>query len=144
MIMSMNISQTVDHHCEHLWLRVSRKHKHGQAYQRLYSLKQATTYYYSFFIKFLTHPTDMMYFASGSMDLPGAVFTASHNPTEYNGIKMCRRGAGPLGAETGLDAIKEMSQSLLDPEAETGSSQSLDLLDDFAQHVLSFIEPHLR
>jgi len=84
--------------------------------------------------------TDMMYFASGSMDLPGAVFTASHNPAEYNGIKMCRRAAAPLGGETGLDAIKEMSRSLLDPQDARGSSRSIDLLDDFASHVLSFID----
>ena len=84
--------------------------------------------------------TDMMYFASGSMDLPGAVLTASHNPAEYNGIKMCRRAAGPLGGETGLDAIKEMSRSMLDPVDEPGSTRSVSVLDDFARHVLSFID----
>ena len=46
--------------------------------------------------------TDMLYFASGSLDLPGAMFTASHNPARYNGIKMCRAGAAPVGQETGL------------------------------------------
>lgn len=84
--------------------------------------------------------TDMMYFASGSMDLPGAVFTASHNPAEYNGIKMCRRGASPLAGETGLDVIKEMSRSLLDPVDTPGTKRTVDLLDDFANHVLSFID----
>jgi len=84
--------------------------------------------------------TDMMYFASGSMDLPGAVFTASHNPAEYNGIKMCRRAAAPLGGETGLDQIKEMSRSLLAPVDSPGSIRSEEMLDGFADHVLSFID----
>ena len=84
--------------------------------------------------------TDMMYFASGSMGLPGAVFTASHNPAEYNGIKMCRRAAGPLGADTGLNDIKEMSRSLLDPVEAKGSSRQFDILSDFASHVLSFVD----
>ena len=84
--------------------------------------------------------TDMMYFASGSMDLPGAVFTASHNPAGYNGIKMCRRGAKPLGGDTGLDTIKEASRTLLDSVESTGTSRSVDLLNDFADHVLSFID----
>jgi len=84
--------------------------------------------------------TDMMYFASGSMDLPGAVFTASHNPAGYNGIKMCRRAAAPLGAETGLSDIKEASRSLLDPVETPGSLRSAGLLDDFASHVLSFVD----
>src|SRR2546428_7567547 len=50
--------------------------------------------------------TDMMYFASGRLDSPGAVFTASHNPAAYNGIKLCRAGAVPIGEETGLLDIK--------------------------------------
>jgi phosphomannomutase len=50
--------------------------------------------------------TDEMYFASGSMDAPGAMFTASHNPAQYNGIKLCRAGARPVGADTGLREIK--------------------------------------
>ena len=51
--------------------------------------------------------TDMLYFASGSLDLPGAMFTASHNPARYNGIKLCRAGATPIGQDTGLVAIRE-------------------------------------
>ena len=50
--------------------------------------------------------TDQLYFASGLLDCPGAMFTASHNPAAYNGIKMCRAGAKPVGAETGLTAIR--------------------------------------
>ena len=84
--------------------------------------------------------TDMMYYASGSLDVPGAVFTASHNPAGYNGIKMCRSGAKPLGGDSGLDAIKEMSRSLLDPVDDVGSSRSEDMLAAFATHVLSFVD----
>src|SRR6201999_2472643 len=50
--------------------------------------------------------TDELYYASGSLDAPGAMFTASHNPARYNGIKMCRAGAAPVGQETGLATIK--------------------------------------
>src|SRR5262245_43258665 len=52
--------------------------------------------------------TDLVYFASGRLDAPGAMFTASHNPAQYNGIKMCRSGAAPIGEQTGLAQIKEM------------------------------------
>src|SRR5579875_3369584 len=51
--------------------------------------------------------TDQLYFASGLLDCPGAMFTASHNPAAYNGIKMCRAGAKPVGAETGLSTIRD-------------------------------------
>ena len=84
--------------------------------------------------------TDMMYFASGSLDMPGAVFTASHNPAGYNGIKMCLKGAAPLGGDTGLSVIKENARTLLEPNGEPGSLSSRDMLEDFAQHVLSFID----
>ena len=49
--------------------------------------------------------TDMMYYASGALEMPGAMFTASHNPAAYNGIKLCRAGASPVGQDTGLDEI---------------------------------------
>ena len=51
--------------------------------------------------------TDMLYFASGTLDAPGAMFTASHNPARYNGIKLCRAGASPIGQDTGLSAIMQ-------------------------------------
>jgi len=51
--------------------------------------------------------TDLLYFAAGSMDMPGAMFTASHNPAQYNGIKMCRARATPIGMETGLAEIRD-------------------------------------
>ena len=54
--------------------------------------------------------TDLLYFAAGSLDLPGAMFTASHNPARYNGIKLCRAGAAPIGQESGLTAIRELAE----------------------------------
>ena len=68
--------------------------------------------------------TDGLYHASGVLGLPGAMFTASHNPAEYNGIKLCRTGARPVGDTTGLADIREVAQALLDGPAggTTGST----------------------
>src|SRR5829696_2417993 len=74
--------------------------------------------------------TDLMYFASGHLDAPGAMFTASHNPAQYNGIKMCLAGAAPVGQDTGLAAIKEMAAGPLEGGATRGSVEHLDLIDD--------------
>ncbi|MGB7819933.1 MAG: phosphomannomutase/phosphoglucomutase [Ornithinibacter sp.] len=63
--------------------------------------------------------TDGLYYASGSLDLPGAMFTASHNPAAYNGIKLCRAGARPVGQDTGLDRIRERAEELLAAGATT-------------------------
>ena len=84
--------------------------------------------------------TDMLYYASGSFDLPGAVFTASHNPAGYNGIKMCGAGAAPIGADTGLGAIKSMAIAGPDPAATKGTRTSRDLLGDYVAHVRSFVD----
>ena len=54
--------------------------------------------------------TDLLYFAAGSLDLPGAMFTASHNPAQYNGIKLCRAGATPVGQESGLATLREWAE----------------------------------
>lgn len=85
--------------------------------------------------------TDMLYFASGREDAPAAVFTASHNPAAYNGIKMCLAGAKPVGEETGLREIKaDAAAGLPDAAGEPGSASSLDVLADFAAHVHSFVD----
>lgn len=84
--------------------------------------------------------TDMLYYASGSLDLPGSVFTASHNPAGYNGIKMCGAGAAPIGADTGLEAIKAMAIAGPDPAATKGIRTSRDLLSDYVAHVRSFVD----
>jgi phosphomannomutase len=85
--------------------------------------------------------TDMLYFAAGRLDAPGAVFTASHNPARYNGIKMCLAGARPIGEDTGLGRIKELAGGPeLAPAATPGGRRELDLMDDFANHVRSFVD----
>ena len=58
--------------------------------------------------------TDGLYYASGALDLPGAMFTASHNPAQYNGIKLCRAGARPVGQDSGLAQIRDLGQAILD------------------------------
>jgi phosphomannomutase len=85
--------------------------------------------------------TDLVYFASGHLDAPGAMFTASHNPAGYNGIKMCLAGAGPIGEDTGLAEIKRLTATGV-PAAPTepGRIESMDLLGDFAEHVRSFVD----
>ncbi|MER7168401.1 phosphomannomutase/phosphoglucomutase [Micromonospora sp. NPDC000207] len=90
--------------------------------------------------------TDMLYYASGSLDLPGAMFTASHNPAQYNGIKLCRSGARPIGQDSGLAEIRERAQALLDGAAErpTGEPprpvQHRDLLPDYAVHLRKLVD----
>ncbi|BAN03163.1 phosphohexomutase domain-containing protein [Ilumatobacter coccineus] len=89
--------------------------------------------------------TDLMYFASGTLDVPGAMFTASHNPAGYNGIKLCLAGARPVGADTGLDQVKETAQAVLDgnppPVADRpGERSEQSMLDDFVEHVLTFVD----
>ena len=84
--------------------------------------------------------TDMLYFAAGFHDSPAAIFTASHNPSEYNGIKLCRSGARPIGAESGLFDIRNRMR---DAEAHTlpkGTVSSMSILDDFVAHVLNFVD----
>ncbi len=68
--------------------------------------------------------TDGLYYASGSLDVPGAMFTASHNPAQYNGIKLCRSGARPVGQDTGLGEVRDLAQSLLDSSSASAPSTS--------------------
>ena len=85
--------------------------------------------------------TDMLYFAAGHLGVPGVVFTASHNPADYNGIKACRAGARPLSGERDLRRIRELA---LLPAASAavpaGSRRRLDLLDTYARHVRTFVD----
>jgi len=79
--------------------------------------------------------TDMVYFASGHFDLPGAMVTASHNPKGYNGIKLCLAGAAPVGAESGLVEVRALADD--DPPLDIrGSYRSDDVLDAYVDHVL--------
>lgn len=86
--------------------------------------------------------TDLVYFASGLLDAPAAMFTASHNPAQYNGIKMCRASAAPVGEATGLLQIKEaVAAGLVERAEEAGRVEHRDLLPEFARHVHSFVDP---
>jgi phosphomannomutase len=86
--------------------------------------------------------TDELYFAAGSLDAPGAMFTASHNPARYNGIKLCLAGAAPVGEESGLAEIKAMAAAGAQPTAgRPGSVTTADVLEDYATKVRSFIDP---
>jgi phosphomannomutase len=87
--------------------------------------------------------TDEMFYASGALDAPGAVFTASHNPARYNGIKLCLAGAKPVGIETGLAKIRaavEAGDLPAVPEAERGTVSERDVLADYAAKVRSFVD----
>ena len=104
--------------------------------------------------------TDGLYYASGSLDVPGAMFTASHNPAQYNGIKLCRSGARPVGQDTGLSQVRDLAQSLLDADeapgasavdapagpspstmrAGTGTISERDVLADYAQFLRGLVD----
>ncbi len=84
--------------------------------------------------------TDLIYYAAGRLDAPGAMFTASHNPAQYNGIKLCLAGAKPVGEDTGLADIKAMAEQGAPAATKTGTAYDDDVLDDFAAHVRSFVD----
>jgi len=86
--------------------------------------------------------TDLLYFAAGSMDLPGAMFTASHNPAQYNGIKMCRAGAAPIGQDSGLVTIREWAErDSYDREpARIGTISQRDVLAEYAAHLHGLVD----
>jgi phosphomannomutase len=94
--------------------------------------------------------TDLLYFAAGSLDAPGAMFTASHNPAQYNGLKLCLSGARPIGRDTGLAQIQATAEALLEewgdagpPDLDPATLAPLDqrtVLDAYADHVRSFVD----
>jgi phosphomannomutase len=84
--------------------------------------------------------TDLLYFASGSLDAPGVMLTASHNPKEYNGIKFCLAGARPVGEDTGLRDIRGLvERNGAGPSVVRGTIAARDLMDAYVDHVLSFV-----
>jgi phosphomannomutase len=82
-------------------------------------------------------PTDMLYYASGALSLPGVVITASHNPAQYNGLKFCQPGAAPIGAETGLQDIRRMAEAGMVPTDATGSVMTEDVEGGYLDHVIA-------
>ncbi|HUY66765.1 MAG TPA: phosphomannomutase/phosphoglucomutase [Acidimicrobiales bacterium] len=94
--------------------------------------------------------TDLLYFAAGSLDAPGAMFTASHNPARYNGLKLCQSGARPIGRDTGLGEIQATAEALLDAWGVKGPPdldrrllapiEERSVLDAYARHVRSFVD----
>jgi phosphomannomutase len=90
--------------------------------------------------------TDQLYYASGFLDMPGAMFTASHNPAQYNGIKLCRTGAAPVGQDTGLAQIKEqeLAEQILargpdTSEGPRGTIEHRDVLAGYATHLRGLV-----
>ncbi|MGH2809848.1 MAG: phosphomannomutase/phosphoglucomutase, partial [Actinomycetota bacterium] len=85
--------------------------------------------------------TDALYFAAGSYRMPGAIFTASHNPAKYNGIKMCKSGAAPIGLETGLVEIRAIAEKDgPHPAGPRGGVEHRDITAEFVDHLLGFVE----
>ncbi|MFC7818351.1 phosphomannomutase/phosphoglucomutase [Streptomyces sp. NPDC057367] len=89
--------------------------------------------------------TDQLYYASGALGLPGAMFTASHNPAQYNGIKLCRAGAAPVGQDTGLAQIRALVErwsetGAPEPAARPGTVTRRDTLADYAAHLRSLVD----
>jgi phosphomannomutase len=90
--------------------------------------------------------TDGLYYASGAMGVPGAMFTASHNPAEYNGIKLCRAGARPVGQDSGLSQVRDLAGTYLAdgvPEVDAdarGQVTERDLLADYAGFLRSLVD----
>jgi len=86
-------------------------------------------------------PTDLVYFYTGKYSVPGAIITASHNPAEYNGLKLCRAGAAPVGVDTGLAEIKEIVlRGDIEIAPKVGIVREVDAVDDYVDHLLSIVD----
>jgi phosphomannomutase len=84
--------------------------------------------------------TDLLYFASGALDMPGIMLTASHNPKQYNGLKFCLAGAKPVGEATGLRDIRTMVEQGITAGDARGTVAQRDMLDAYVEHVLTFVD----
>jgi phosphomannomutase len=96
--------------------------------------------------------TDGLYYASGALDVPGAMFTASHNPARYNGIKLCRSGARPVGQDTGLGQVRDLAQAILDSteaadgrvgagaDVREGNIKEREVLPDYAKFLRGLVD----
>ncbi len=85
--------------------------------------------------------TDVVYFVAGSRQVPGAMITASHNPPEYNGIKLCREGAVPVGADTGLSEVRRLAEQDQARAADPGQVEPFDPTPGYVDHLFSLVEP---
>ena len=85
--------------------------------------------------------TDLLYFASGTLDRPGVMFTASHNPKDYNGAKLCRAGAAPVGIESGLQEVRRLMEEGPGRSHGDGRVRPENVLDAYAAHCRSFVDP---
>jgi phosphomannomutase len=85
--------------------------------------------------------TDMLYFASGRLGFPGAMFTASHNPPQWNGLKLCREGAAPVGEDSGLMEVRDLAERDMAASDSPGRRVARDMLEEYLNHVLSFVAP---
>ncbi|HEX2368826.1 MAG TPA: phosphomannomutase/phosphoglucomutase [Acidimicrobiia bacterium] len=85
--------------------------------------------------------TDVVYFVAGSRQVPGAMITASHNPPEYNGIKLCREGAVPVGADTGLSEVRRLAEQDQARAADPGHVEPFDPTPGYVDHLFSLVEP---
>jgi phosphomannomutase len=86
--------------------------------------------------------TDMLYFASGILDVPGAMFTASHNPAQWNGVKLCRAGAAPVGEDSGLMEVLRLAEheDAPAPPATAGRVTKREMVEEYVDHVLRFVD----
>ena len=85
--------------------------------------------------------TDALYYASGKLDLPGAMITASHNPAQYNGFKPCGKQAAPIGSDSGLGEIRKFAEAADDaPDAPASEVERVEILEDYADHCRSLVD----
>src|SRR3954467_2065080 len=85
--------------------------------------------------------TDLLYYAPGSLDVPGAMFTASHNPAKYNGIKLCKAGAAPVGQDTGLADIRGLIEAGVPSyDGPRGTVSQRDLLAEYAAYLRELVD----
>ena len=84
--------------------------------------------------------TEVVYYISGAADVAGAIVTASHNPPQWNGIKLCMPGAAPVGAGSGLEEVRRMAIRPTPPAPRRGKVSARDVIEDYVNHILSIVD----